>query len=501
MSVGSAPRGCGSRIEGHANATQANPACNNSGTTSVPAASSSGIVNWTIAKQLISAMPHLENHFPGIVTRNVNDISPLAIGSYVIMQRSQGRYLGQVVCMYKKNGGGKGTRHESVLLAGSKDVPSLTNIGLRVFIQTHPEEHENSFWHHSKSTGHLWTLASIKELVYNLGTSALSVSEGRYHAMKPWAFERWEAAGIVAVREILALQFVGATGVLFAITSILSASPRLFFARMSPYKVLGSFSDIPAVIRIDDASLDSTVSLSFLHDCNVPRTVTDHHGVAAGSTLGPVRVPTVDGWYNSRQNFRPVYLSGCDVELSRDWLASVNAKYDGYRLQRPCEMDIGRLSEGHTWNCQLEDREKVLAAQAGSCLATQVPSNSSMEDLRQAISQHVGTGLCGSPSSRMFDGCESVRQSVDVPYGDDQAVLSVRIAFLTSIKNNETTTVGTFVESKWRQFRSWLENGTASPHVKKTYQITSESEVKIIRADPDASSTTRSRKPSSSAFS
>jgi hypothetical protein len=37
--------------------------------------------------------------------------------------------------MYKKNGGGKGTRHESVLLAGSKDVPSLTNIGLRVFIQ------------------------------------------------------------------------------------------------------------------------------------------------------------------------------------------------------------------------------------------------------------------------------------------------------------------------------------------------------------------------------
>ncbi|KAG1773312.1 hypothetical protein EV702DRAFT_1281083 [Suillus placidus] len=144
---------------------------------------------------------------PGIMTRNVNDISPLAIGSYVIMQRSQGRYLGQVVCMYKKNGGGKGTRHESVLLADSKDVPSLTNIGLRVFIQTHPEENENSFWHHSKSTGHLWTLASIKELVYNLGTSALNVSEGRYHAMKPWAFERWEAAGMVAVREILVSQF------------------------------------------------------------------------------------------------------------------------------------------------------------------------------------------------------------------------------------------------------------------------------------------------------
>ncbi|KAG1768463.1 hypothetical protein EV702DRAFT_1050042 [Suillus placidus] len=134
-------------------ATKANPTCNNSSTTSAPAASSSGIGNWTIAKQLISAVPRLENH---------------PIGSYVIMQRSQGRYLGQV---------------------------------------THPEENENSFWHHSKSTGHLWTLASIKELVYNLGTSALNVSEGRYHAMKPWAFERWEAAGMVAVREILVSQF------------------------------------------------------------------------------------------------------------------------------------------------------------------------------------------------------------------------------------------------------------------------------------------------------
>ncbi|KAG1845664.1 hypothetical protein F4604DRAFT_1936827 [Suillus subluteus] len=121
---------------------------------------------------------------------------------------------------------------------------------------------------------------------------------------------------------------------------------------MSSYQFLGSFADIPAVIRVDDASLDSTVSLSFLHDCNVPRTVSDRHGVAVESALGPVRIPTVDGWYNSRQTFRPVYLSGCDIELGCDWLASVNAKYDGSRLQRPSETDVGRLSGGHSWNFQ-----------------------------------------------------------------------------------------------------------------------------------------------------
>lgn len=62
-----------------------------------------------------------------------------------------------------------------------------------------------------------------------------------------------------------------------------------------------------------------------------------------------------------------------------------------------------------------------------------VPSNSSMEDLRQAISQHIGTGFCGSPLLRMFEGCESVRQELDMSCGDEDAVLSARIAFLTAI--------------------------------------------------------------------
>ncbi|KAG2369263.1 hypothetical protein BDR07DRAFT_1559438 [Suillus spraguei] len=83
----------------------------------------------------VAAVPYLEDCLPGITTRDVNDISPLTIGSYVIMQHSQGHYIGQVVCMYKKNGGGKGTQHEGVLFAGTKDTPSLTNLGLQVFIQ------------------------------------------------------------------------------------------------------------------------------------------------------------------------------------------------------------------------------------------------------------------------------------------------------------------------------------------------------------------------------
>ncbi|KIK95292.1 hypothetical protein PAXRUDRAFT_140980 [Paxillus rubicundulus Ve08.2h10] len=92
--------------------------------------------------------------------------------------------------MYKKNGS-KGSRHESISLVSSREVLSLSNIGLRVFTQTHPEERENSFWHSSKSTGDLWTLASTKEIVYNLGPLTLDAADGRYYQLKPWAFDRW----------------------------------------------------------------------------------------------------------------------------------------------------------------------------------------------------------------------------------------------------------------------------------------------------------------------
>ncbi|KAG2090511.1 hypothetical protein BD769DRAFT_1395807 [Suillus cothurnatus] len=148
----------------HWMATKANPTCDDGA-----GSSSVSIGNWAIAKQLIAAVPRLEDNL---------------IGSYVVMQRSQpeGHYIGQVVSA-------------AVFLLACTDLNSRTS-------KTHPEESENSFWHYSKSTGHLWTLASIKELVYNLGTSALSVSDGRYHTLK-----LWETAGMVTVCDIIALQF------------------------------------------------------------------------------------------------------------------------------------------------------------------------------------------------------------------------------------------------------------------------------------------------------
>jgi hypothetical protein len=57
------------------------------------------------------------------------------------------------------------------------------------------------------------------------------------------------------------------------------------------HELLGSFADVPAVIHVDGASLDSTVSLSFLHNFNVPRSICNHDGMAVELSSGLVCVP------------------------------------------------------------------------------------------------------------------------------------------------------------------------------------------------------------------
>ena len=87
------------------------------------------------------------------------------------------------------------------------------------------------------------------------------------------------------------------------------------------------FSDVPAIVRIDGSRACSSVSCSFLHNFNVPRSVVVRHGEVHESTSGPVRIPTVDGWYQSLQSFCPAYLDGCNVQLEHDWFASVTPTY------------------------------------------------------------------------------------------------------------------------------------------------------------------------------
>jgi hypothetical protein len=48
--------------------------------------------------------------------------------------------------------------------------------------------------------------------------------------------------------------------------------------------------------------------------------------------------------------FCPIYLSVYDVELSRNWIAFVNARFDGSQFLWPLESDLAQLGAGHTWD-------------------------------------------------------------------------------------------------------------------------------------------------------
>ncbi|KAG2033129.1 hypothetical protein BDR03DRAFT_1002229 [Suillus americanus] len=91
------------------------------------------------------------------------------------------------------------------------------------------------------------------------------------------------------------------------------------------HEVLGSFADVPAVIRVNGASPDSTVSLSFLHSSNVPRSIFNHEGVAVESSSGPARVPTVDVFQGALYDPRilPDYR-GSYFELRQNKLKQLN---------------------------------------------------------------------------------------------------------------------------------------------------------------------------------
>jgi hypothetical protein len=85
------------------------------------------------------------------------------------------------------------------------------------------------------------------------------------------------------------------------ISTLLVVNYRIFYLG-------GSFADVPALLCINGAGLDSTVPLSFLHSCSLLHSILNYKGVAVELSSGPVDVPTVDRWYNSWLLPKRVYL-------------------------------------------------------------------------------------------------------------------------------------------------------------------------------------------------
>ncbi|KAG0704663.1 hypothetical protein DFH29DRAFT_1067858 [Suillus ampliporus] len=132
-----------------------------------------------------------------------------------------------------------------------------------------------------------------------------------------------------------------------------------------PATPLVFFADVSAIVRVDGFQSKSQVLCTFLHNHNIPRSVAAvRQGVVVESSLGPVRVPTVDGWYLSRQPFQATYLRGCNSVRP--------AVFDG-RLLSPSIDAAAILAVGHEWFSHPNGSSNVHASQVqDDSFATQV---------------------------------------------------------------------------------------------------------------------------------
>ena len=91
---------------------------------------------------------------------------------------------------------------------------------------------------------------------------------------------------------------------------------------MSCVRLSGRFADLPATVVVDTSVADSSVSITYANNNNVPRDVTSISSVVHFSCSGPVTVPAGPGWFHSRMPFKMAYHNHCDVLLGVDWITA-----------------------------------------------------------------------------------------------------------------------------------------------------------------------------------
>ncbi|KIM80629.1 hypothetical protein PILCRDRAFT_822369, partial [Piloderma croceum F 1598] len=91
---------------------------------------------------------------------------------------------------------------------------------------------------------------------------------------------------------------------------------------ISYVRLSGHFADLPATVVVDTSVAESSVSMTYANNNNVPRDVTSISSVTHFSCSGPVTVPAGPGWFHSRMPFKMAYHNHCDILLGVDWITA-----------------------------------------------------------------------------------------------------------------------------------------------------------------------------------
>jgi len=138
---------------------------------------------------------------------------------------------------------------------------------------------------------------------------------------------------------------------------------------MSYVRLSGRFADLPATVVVDTSVAESSVSMTYANNNNVPRDVTSISSVAYFSCSGPVIVPAGPGWFHSRMPFKMAYHNHCDVLLGVDWITACQPMFAHGGILPPSDIVVSMLPIGHSWICTSTEA----VSKRGACLCASLP--------------------------------------------------------------------------------------------------------------------------------
>ncbi|KAK7040463.1 hypothetical protein R3P38DRAFT_3348893 [Favolaschia claudopus] len=144
---------------------------------------------------------------PKLRSRGVDAITPIRLGSLVVMRSAIRLYLGEVLGIYRY--GSVSGKHESY--TDAETVDGLSYLSLRVYEQISPERNLNLFQHKASLKNHggrslaLFTHAPISEFVYLLTGAKVSELSPGVHSISGGdsGWECWDALNSEATYRIL----------------------------------------------------------------------------------------------------------------------------------------------------------------------------------------------------------------------------------------------------------------------------------------------------------
>ncbi|KAJ3009702.1 hypothetical protein NUW54_g2705 [Trametes sanguinea] len=165
--------------------------------------------------------------------------------------------------------------------------------------------------------------------------------------------------------------------------------------------VTGSYDGKPVSVLLDSGQESSMISSRFALTANIPRTVTYEGRSISLWGSGPIRIPTVSGWYTSRFKMPITYVKEHDIVLGADWFRASGVQTGSCFVRDPVSGDHV-FPDGHEWEpsplaVRVVNRPALHSPGEGSVLPLPSSDDRSRDSSSHGLGSNAQVAATGSP--------------------------------------------------------------------------------------------------------